>query len=136
MKNIENITKELLLKGAVEDPSRNFTSNVMEHILSEDVSQAITYQPVISKTGWMVAAAIFIGFLITPFIAGNNISGETSSITTQIGDHIEMGMSFFSTFITGISISPHIWATVFGILLLASIDTFIGRFGIKSMLKI
>jgi len=68
-KNIENFTKYIFNESAIETPSSDFLSNVMNSVkLESELSLVKAYQPLISIKVWVLIAVIFIAlsvFLLT-----------------------------------------------------------------------
>ena len=66
-KNLEKVTTEWMQEAGLEKPSANFTNQVMDAIqLRAQASK--TYQPLISKRGWSLIAALFLMSLLAIYI--------------------------------------------------------------------
>jgi len=62
--NKDEITKKILEKAGMEQPSFSFTSNIMERIRLSQLPEVFTYQPVIKMKIWLLLAAIFVSVLV------------------------------------------------------------------------
>ena len=51
--------KSIFDEGGIEQPSDNFTNQIIKNIKAQSKESAFVYTPVISKNGWLVLA--FIG---------------------------------------------------------------------------
>ena len=60
-KNLDNLSREVMGKSAIESPSFDFTNTVMSQINSLNTSRVTVYEPLISKWVWGVIAAVFAG---------------------------------------------------------------------------
>lgn len=59
----DELTRQIIQQSGRQEPSWDFTSKVMNSILSAKASDVYTYKPVISKSGWIgifVSAGLFI----------------------------------------------------------------------------
>jgi len=66
-KNLEKVTTEWMQEAGLETPSANFTNQVMDAIhLRAQMSK--TYQPLISKRGWSLIAALFLMILLAVYV--------------------------------------------------------------------
>lgn len=75
-KNFENLVEKMMQNSSLETPSFDFTSKVMSNVFSLEKKKSFSYQPVISKRGWLIIFAA-IGALITWMIF--NVSGNKAS---------------------------------------------------------
>jgi hypothetical protein len=50
--------KSLFEEAGTEEPSGRFTNSVIDKIKTQSAPSVFTYQPVISKSGWLTIAAI------------------------------------------------------------------------------
>ena len=55
-KYLDDLARTILTESNVESTSFNFTNQVMSHIYQLKTNQALTYKPLISKTGWLLIA--------------------------------------------------------------------------------
>lgn len=68
----ENYIKEAIKETKLEQPSSGFLHHVMQKI---EASENVTaYTPLISRNGWIAAAAITLTFIICSFYLGNDIA--------------------------------------------------------------
>lgn len=93
----DDILRKLLNQDMLEQPSDKFTSDIMGKLGIAPASQAIKYEPVISKNGWifisLVAGIILlIAFLGTP-------SERMVEKTVVVNNAIGQASSLFETFI-------------------------------------
>lgn len=70
----DGLTRRIVQKAGMEEPSFNFTSSVMQKILTGSTLKLSDYKPVISKKAWMFVCLIII-------IAGLLISFSSTSQT-------------------------------------------------------
>ncbi len=62
----DQLTKRLLKDAGLEKPSLNFTANVMKAIHAKQ--KVAEYKPLISATGWIIFAGIFVLIVIGLYI--------------------------------------------------------------------
>ncbi len=92
----ENYIKEAIKETQLEQPSPGFLHQVMQKI--EASEKATTYTPLISRKGWIAAAAIALVFVICSFYLGNdtallkqiNIEKLSGYINLDISDKITL----------------------------------------------
>jgi len=98
IKNIEEITKYIIKEAQIESPSEDFLDKVMNSVkLESKLSLTKVYQPLISKSAWLLIITVFFGLSIFMF-AGNS---ENSYVFSKIG------VSFFDK-ITSIKVLENI----------------------------
>ena len=73
-KHIDKLVEDVMKHSALETPSFNFTTNVMQQIIADSKSTATLYKPLISRTGWMI---LFLSVLAV--ISYILLSGDTQS---------------------------------------------------------
>ena len=64
--NLEKLVDKLMHHDGLEQPSNDFTSQVMQHIESLEKSKATVYKPLIPKPVWYAIAigmVVLVGFL-------------------------------------------------------------------------
>lgn len=61
-KEIEKLTQEWVQEAGIEQPSLDFVHNVMDAI-NVSAKKSKEYRPLISRRGWSLVAALFIGSL-------------------------------------------------------------------------
>lgn len=110
-----------LLKGHFDEPSPSldFTNNIMDKIGAQELVLAPTgfeYEPVISKTGWILIASTF---LVIVFL------GLTGSRETQFN-----ATNYIPDFNFNLSVThlPLVLIAVFSILALLTIDRLLMKF--------
>ena len=62
-KHLDNLSRKVIGKSAVESPSFDFTKNVMSQINALSTSSVTTYVPLISKKVWALIALVFAGII-------------------------------------------------------------------------
>ena len=98
IKNIEEITKYIIKEAQIESPSEDFLDKVMNSVkLESKLSLTKVYQPLISKSAWLLMITVFFGLSIFMF-AGNS---ENSYVLSKVG------VSFFDK-ITSIKVLENI----------------------------
>ena len=76
-KYLENLSKTVIGKEAIESPSFNFTDAVMSKVNALEESTVIVYKPLISKQSWVLISLGVLGMILYLLIFGNNT--ESSS---------------------------------------------------------
>jgi len=71
-KNKDQYIKSLMAEGGIENPSKQFTSNIIDTIKAQS-SSSLQYKPVISRNAWLVIA--FLGILTFLFVLFFDPSG-------------------------------------------------------------
>lgn len=70
-KQLDDFVKKVVKNIGLETPSDHFTQSIMSKIAAQKENSTVTiYKPLISKTGWLVLAAITL-FLFAFIIFGN-----------------------------------------------------------------
>ncbi|MBJ7879418.1 hypothetical protein [Gelidibacter salicanalis] len=59
---LESVVEKVMKSSHIESPSSDFTKRVMAHVNTK--STATVYQPLISKTGWLIVFSGVIAFVI------------------------------------------------------------------------
>jgi hypothetical protein len=68
--------KSLFEEAGTEEPSGRFTNSVIDKIKTQSAPSVFTYQPVISKSGWLTIAAIgALAFLYLVFVNPTSSQG-------------------------------------------------------------
>ena len=65
-KNIDRLTEKLVKEAGIHKPSSNFLSNVMLAVEQKSVKQA--YQPLISRTTWLVIGILTVVLTLVLYI--------------------------------------------------------------------
>ncbi len=81
-KQIESLMDKVIKKSALEQPSFDFTANVMAQVECVEQNITTTYQPLISKRVWVM---IFFGFIAFVAYIMFVTKPEDSSWFTAIG---------------------------------------------------
>ena len=82
--------KSIFDEGGIEQPSDNFTNQIIKNIKAHSKDSAFVYTPVISKNAWLLLAffgiSLFVYLLFgnTPEGQGLNLYGYTLNIDTSI----------------------------------------------------
>lgn len=98
IKNIEEITKYIIKEAQIESPSKDFLNKVMNSVkLESKRSLSKVYQPLISKSAWLLIIMVFFAFSIF-MLAGNS---ENSYLLSKLN------VSFFNK-ITSIKVFENI----------------------------
>nr|WP_321230772.1 hypothetical protein [uncultured Psychroserpens sp.] len=62
-KHLDNLSRKVIGKSAVESPSFDFTKSVMSQINALSTSSVTTYVPLISKKVWALIILVFAGII-------------------------------------------------------------------------
>lgn len=129
MKELDAFAKKYVKEIPQEQPSIDFTSNLMQKITLEPKAKVFKTQALISKKGWF---GIVVLVFLTLFLTFNH-TGERSlsipEINFSISDHIEV-----STILEGISFSTTtIYAFVFFGLMIAIQFTYLKQYFDKNI---
>jgi len=81
----------LLKEPGLEIPSNKFVSNIMKDV---EVQRNLEYQPLISKKGWLVISAFFIGILV--FVLFKDMPEQPSAIFAKLIPYLEASKNTFS----------------------------------------
>ena len=74
--NRDQYIKSLFDQGGTEEPSKNFTNNIIDTIKNETASSPYAYKPIISKNAWLTIAFIGVAaFLILMFFNPSSSEG-------------------------------------------------------------
>ncbi len=85
--------KKLLRNEKLEQPSLNFTTNVLDKLGIAPPTPSVKYEPVISKKGWFLISAVVISIL---WMALTGSSGSTVlSKSTVVDDALGKTTSIF-----------------------------------------
>ena len=64
-KNIEKFTEFIIKEAVIESPSPNFLNKVMDSVkIESELSSSKVYQPLISKSVWILITTVFMTLLI------------------------------------------------------------------------
>lgn len=73
-KNIENLIDKMMAESTLESPSIDFTSKIMDQVLAAEKSKIKAYQPLISKTTWILIGAGLTALIAYSLYTNNNTS--------------------------------------------------------------
>jgi len=128
--NIDSYTRELVKKGGVEQPSDNFTKNVMSQIL-KNPSVKLNFVSKDDKQSniWLFISigAMIIGYSLFYFIK-NGFSFTSISETVETPIYFKVLADFFSNLFNELSLSPYILLAVIGVIVLVILDKTIVRY--------
>jgi len=63
-KNIENLIDKMMAEDTLQTPSFDFTSKIMAQVLVAEKSKVKSYQPLISKTTWIIIGFGLLGLAV------------------------------------------------------------------------
>ena len=95
------VIKSIFDEGGMEQPSGKFTSTILKNIKAQSENSVYKYQPVISKSAWLVIAAIGLAFFIYLSFA---MTPEGTGIELY-GYALKFDTSFLKTFFSKIALS-------------------------------
>jgi hypothetical protein len=128
--NIDNYTRELVQKNGLEQPSANFTRNVMSQIL-KDPSVKLNFVSREDKQSniWLFIAigAMILGYSVYYFIK-NGFSFTSLNETVETPIYLKVIADFFSNLFNELSLSPYILLAVIGVIILVVLDKTIVRY--------
>ncbi len=107
-KNLDELAKKVISRSRLDTPSVNFTNRIMSQIDALNSTNAIAYQPLISKRVWAILAILFT--CIMSYIIYYN-SGS-SSIWFDSLDFNIVNLDKFTSLLSGISISQTLSYTI------------------------
>lgn len=117
------LTKKIIQKATIEQPSFDFTQKIMGKILVPATPEAFIYKPVISKSGWFISvAAIAVVLTAIVYITPSSpSSGILSNYITTTKTGISNATSnLFSSFSISNSFSWIVVVIIAGWLLFAA----------------
>ena len=74
-KYLDHLIGDLVKEVKIESPSRDFTNKVMSQIKGLQTSRVTVYEPLISKTSWILILLGFLALVVVVFL----ISPESST---------------------------------------------------------
>ena len=97
-----NITRDLLKKNLIEEPSVDFTKNLMEKITVQEKNKSTIYNPIISKKSFGIIILTVISLLIVLLILPssyfnsqyNNLFVHFSNIFTNLFSNIDFSFIY------------------------------------------
>ena len=128
--NTDEYTKELVSKGGIQQPSSNFTLNVMSKILKDPAIKISFISNDDKKSNiWL---AISMGIMVLGFFIfyllkyGFDFSPVTNGLKESA--HLNAFSNFFSQFWNELSLSPYILLALIGVVFLVVIDKTIVKY--------
>lgn len=82
-KYLDDLSRKVIGKSAIESPSFHFTNNIMSQIKELGTSRATTYVPLISKPVWLAVG------LVIACVIGYAIFGSYNAETTWL-EHLKL----------------------------------------------
>lgn len=76
--------KDLIKNAGVMGPSERFLHNVMDEIRISSIQDKITYQPLISKKGWILVGLTILAVIILVLL----MSGDSVSVFDKISSYL------------------------------------------------
>jgi len=64
---LDKLAKKVMKSSLLENPSLDFTANIMAKVDAFAKSKTIVYQPLISKTAWIIIIILVVGILSLGF---------------------------------------------------------------------
>ena len=74
-KKLDSLSRRMVEYAALEEPSFDFTSNVLRQIQSLQKSTVFIYKPLISNLGWVLIATIFFLIMASVWFSSSDGSG-------------------------------------------------------------
>lgn len=94
--NLDQLARKVIKEASLEEPSFDFTVQMMDKIAVEEIERAIIYKPLISKRTWVIIAILAIVFIC--FLWNVSFSSEWLS-AIKIGDKLSFNLNtVFSKF--------------------------------------
>lgn len=94
--NLDQLAKKVIKEASLEQPSFDFTAQLMDKIVVEQTQKAIVYKPLISKKAWIIIAIFAIAFIC--FLLNVSFSSEWLSIL-RVSDKFSFNLNtIFSKF--------------------------------------
>jgi hypothetical protein len=89
-KNIDKLTKKLVKEAGIHKPSANFLNNVMSVVEQKSIKRV--YEPLISRSAWIVIGVLFVASLILLYF-------YSSSQFILFNDlHLSQKLNFYNPF--------------------------------------
>ncbi|MDE3144375.1 MAG: hypothetical protein KGL19_09490 [Bacteroidota bacterium] len=87
---IENLVEKMIKEMAAEKTSVDFTAKLMMRVQSLQSEKSISYQPLISKMGWMLIAVCIMALL--GFVIVNADQTKSGLLNTEAMNHFLRNM--------------------------------------------
>ena len=89
-KEMENFTKYVMREAGTEAPSESFVTSVMGRVRNEVIaSQPTVYQPVISKSAWILIIAVIVATSVFLLTGSSEISLDFLSFDINMSSWVE-----------------------------------------------
>lgn len=128
--NTDEFTKELISKGGIQQPSSNFTLNVMSRILKNPAIKVsfITDDDKKSNIWLAISMSIMVlGFFVFYFLKyGLDFTPVADGLKNST--YLNIFTDFFSRFWNELSMSPYILIALIGVLFLIVVDKTIVKY--------
>lgn len=73
-KELESLIDSIMKSDSLESPSKDFTSNVMQHIDVLENKRALVYKPLISKKTWVLLTILLLSIIGYGFYGSDSTS--------------------------------------------------------------
>lgn len=128
--DIDAYTRKLVKLGGEENPTPNFTKNVMGQILKDPAVNVSFITKDDKKSNWWLFISVgvmILGYVIFYFIK-NGFSFNIESGSVESPGYIKAFVDFFSNLFAELSLSPFILLALVGVLLLVLLDKTIVKY--------
>ncbi|QSB27215.1 hypothetical protein D0809_04035 [Flavobacterium circumlabens] len=118
-KNIENLIDKMMAENTLESPSIDFTSKIMTQVLAAEKSKIKAYQPLISKTTWILMGAGLAALIAYSLYSSSDTSAlETSQLYLNLdkASALFSGIHFSKNILYGVLIVPFMILIQIGVL--------------------
>jgi hypothetical protein len=128
--NIDAYTQNLIKMSGVEEPSKNFTKNVMGQILKDPaVNVSFITKDDKNSNLWLILsiAIMVIGYSVF-YIIKNGFSVSSKLKTVDSPEYFKFFTEFFTNLFQELSLSPYIFIALLGVVILVVMDKTIIRY--------
>ncbi len=116
-KNIEKLIDKMMAENTLESPSFDFTSKIMSQVLVAEQSKIKTYQPLISKSTWIIIGFCLIGLAVyASFFSGTEYNLGINKSYTEKFSSVFSGIHFSKNILYAILIVPFMILIQIGLL--------------------
>jgi len=120
---LKDVPLEKLLKRIdIDEPSRDFLSNIMSQVLKE---KEIQYQPLISKKAWFIILASVIAVVLFSFMS--TTTSESVSVLDKISPYVDQAQQLFTNPFKNITFSPLLTISLLCLSSMLFFDAFLKR---------
>lgn len=133
--NKDPFIKSIFDEGGIEQPSGNFTNQIIKNIKAQSKESAFVYKPVISKNAWLVMAFLGISLFVYLLFGtsaegqGLNLYGYTLNVDTSIVTGI------FSKIAFSFELSPILKTSFFALIFFTFFNLLIFEIRSRSFIK-